>query len=70
MIWFDNWRRMKRNRNPLNPTHEINASAFALLHTTELPEFEGQPTLENLYARVPSEVASVLSVGDLMLARI
>ena len=61
---------MKKTRNPLNPTRELNASAVAVLHTTELPDFDRQPTLSELYDRVPGVVAAIQGGGTLLDDRV
>jgi hypothetical protein len=61
-VWLDNWYRKRFGSDPLSNDMSLNVSVLAVLHTTALPQFPGQLSLNDLVARLPRTAGDMLHV--------
>ena len=59
IVWLDNFNKQRYGPNNLNPDKSLDSTALAILHTTELPHFRGQPIFSDLVERVPDVAADL-----------
>ena len=59
ILWPDNSKKQRYGPNDVHPEKTSDNIAVAILHTTKLPHFQGQPNFRDLLERVP-DVAGAL----------
>ena len=67
VVWLDNFNEQRFGPNNFQPDKSLDTTAFAILHTTELPLFGGQPTLLNLADNIDGVVAGLVAQLDTMV---
>ena len=67
MVWVDNWWHARFRANPVKPWACLDVTAIAVLHTTPLPLFLCQPSLQDLVDRVATVAMAVVQQHGEML---
>ena len=68
-LWFDNYRRYINGVGPHSLDKTLNVIAVGVLHTTELPQYHGLPSLDAVAQCIPGVVDYLLSCVGLLLQR-
>ena len=63
IVWLDTFKKQRYGPNHLNLDKSLDSSAIAMLHTTELPHFGGQPNFRDLLVRSPEVAAALVPFG-------
>ena len=67
--WFDNYRRYINGVDPHSRDKTLNVTAVGVLHTTELPQYNGMPGLDGVAQRIPGVVDYLVRCVGLLLQR-
>ena len=67
VVWVDKWWHAQCRANPVKPNVCLDVTAMAVLHTTPLPLFLGQPSLQDLVDRVNAVAIAVVQHHTQML---
>ena len=68
-LWFDNYRHYINGVDPHSPDKTLNVTAVGVLHTTELPQYHGLPSLDAVAQRIPGVVDYLVRCVGLLLQR-
>ena len=68
-LWFDNYRRYINGVDPHSPDKTLNVTGVRVLHTTELPQYHGLPSLDAVAQRIPGVIDYLVRCVGLLLQR-
>ena len=68
-LWYDNYRRYISGVDPHNSDKSLHVTAIAVLHTIELPQYLGLPSLDVVAEEVSQVIAYVVRCFGLLLQR-